>query len=217
MRREPDPSAGSSATIGGAAPAASRLAAIVFGRETDVDKTIGEFIACAQRDGARVAGLVQEYGDDGGPRGPRYPRARSDQRSAASNHAEPRSRGVRLPRRFRRGRGCRRPGRERDQKRSGPVGRQSIWPSRIRRRRPAGRNRRRRREGRPVVIAVPARYLDAWNAFAGGLDTQLHPASAEIEAWWAAVWPASRLSSRNAVVSGETVPSAPLFLRAVRR
>ena len=65
MRREPDPAAGSSATIDGASPAASRLAAIVFGREADVDRTIGDFIASAQKEGARIAGLVQEYGDDG--------------------------------------------------------------------------------------------------------------------------------------------------------
>ena len=126
------------------------------------------------------------------PRRPRHPRARSDERRATPDHAEPRPRGDRLPDRFGRRRGGRRPDRKRDRERARSPDRQPLRPSRIRRRRPAGGNRRRRRQGLPVVIAVPARYLDAWNAFAGGLDAQLPPSRAEIEAWWAAVAPPVR-------------------------
>jgi hypothetical protein len=45
-------------------------------------------------------------------------------------------------------------------------------------------------EGTAVIVCVPDRYRDAWNAFACGLDVQL-PASREaIEAWWRAIEPA---------------------------
>jgi hypothetical protein len=171
------------------------LAAIVFGRETDVDKTIGEFIACAQRDGARVAGLVQEYGDDG-------------DRAIHDIRVRDLTSGVQLPIMQNLGReasGCRVD--------SGAVAAAAGLVESAIKSDPdllvVNRFGRLESEGGgllaeigdavvrglPVVIAVPARYLDAWNAFAGGLDTQLHPASAEIEAWWAAVWPASRLEA----------------------
>ena len=39
-------------------------------------------------------------------------------------------------------------------------------------------------EGVALLIAVPLRYLDAWNAFAGGLDRQLPPQLEAMEAWW---------------------------------
>jgi hypothetical protein len=39
-------------------------------------------------------------------------------------------------------------------------------------------------EGVALIIAVPLRYLDAWNAFAGGLDRQLPPRLEAMEAWW---------------------------------
>jgi len=42
-------------------------------------------------------------------------------------------------------------------------------------------------EGEAVLIAVPLRYRDAWNAFAGGLDVQTTPEPAALERWWRAV------------------------------
>ena len=45
-------------------------------------------------------------------------------------------------------------------------------------------------DGLPIVVCVPKRFLDAWNAFADGLDVKL-PASADaIAAWWETVAPA---------------------------
>jgi hypothetical protein len=51
-------------------------------------------------------------------------------------------------------------------------------------------------EGLPMIIAVPRRYLDAWDAFACGLDTKLPPTLGAIEDWWAAL--ASSPSERAA-------------------
>lgn len=42
-------------------------------------------------------------------------------------------------------------------------------------------------EGLPIIIAAPRRYLDAWDAFACGLDTKLPPTLGAIEGWWAAL------------------------------
>ena len=45
--------------------------------------------------------------------------------------------------------------------------------------------------GVAMIVCVPGRYRDAWNAFAAGLDAQL-PANREaIEAWWRAVAPSA--------------------------
>lgn len=41
--------------------------------------------------------------------------------------------------------------------------------------------------GVPLVIGVPRRFLEAWNAFAGGLDTQLPCSDAALAEWWDAV------------------------------
>jgi hypothetical protein len=38
-----------------------------------------------------------------------------------------------------------------------------------------------------LLVCLPVRYRDAWNAFAGGLDSQLPPNREAIEAWWAMV------------------------------
>ncbi len=42
-------------------------------------------------------------------------------------------------------------------------------------------------EGEAVLIAVPARYGEAWNAFAQGLDAQLAPDLAALQDWWRAI------------------------------
>ena len=41
-------------------------------------------------------------------------------------------------------------------------------------------------EGEAVLIAVPLRYADAWNAFADGLDAQIRPEISELDRWWRA-------------------------------
>lgn len=40
---------------------------------------------------------------------------------------------------------------------------------------------------RPLVIGVPVRFREAWDAFAGGLDAKLPCARAALDAWWAAL------------------------------
>jgi molybdate transport system ATP-binding protein len=44
-------------------------------------------------------------------------------------------------------------------------------------------------QGAPLIVCVPARFLEAWNAFAAGLDAQLPPRREAIEAWWDSVEP----------------------------
>lgn len=44
-------------------------------------------------------------------------------------------------------------------------------------------------EGLALLIAVPTRFLDAWNEFAGGLDTQAPPTEAALAAWWDGIAP----------------------------
>ena len=41
-------------------------------------------------------------------------------------------------------------------------------------------------EDEAVLIAVPLRYADAWNAFADGLDAQIRPEISELDRWWRA-------------------------------
>jgi hypothetical protein len=43
--------------------------------------------------------------------------------------------------------------------------------------------------GVPVIVGVPARFREAWNRFAGGLDVQLPARPDALEAWWAALAP----------------------------
>ena len=38
--------------------------------------------------------------------------------------------------------------------------------------------------GAAVLVAVPQRFLDAWNAFAGGVDAQLPCNRTALDAWW---------------------------------
>ncbi len=39
-------------------------------------------------------------------------------------------------------------------------------------------------DGVPLIVCVPKRYLDAWDAFACGLDAKLPPTFEAIEGWW---------------------------------
>ncbi len=44
-------------------------------------------------------------------------------------------------------------------------------------------------EGVAMIVCVPRRYCEAWNAFAAGLDAQLPARREAIEAWWRAIAP----------------------------
>lgn len=39
--------------------------------------------------------------------------------------------------------------------------------------------------GLPLVVGVPRRFIDAWNAFAGGMDVKLPCDREAIDHWWA--------------------------------
>ena len=47
----------------------------------------------------------------------------------------------------------------------------------------------------PLIVCVPRRYLEAWNAFADGLDAQIPPLRAAIEAWWTSLEPSLNAAS----------------------
>lgn len=51
-------------------------------------------------------------------------------------------------------------------------------------------------DGVPLIVCVPRRCLESWDAFACGLDAKLAPTRAAIEAWWTAL--AAPSSSRAA-------------------
>jgi hypothetical protein len=172
-------------------PEPSRRAAIVFERGDDVDGALNDFLDAARRGGARVAGLVQEHGDEGNcdihdvrvrdlTRGATIPIMQDLGPEATGCRVDPR--GVAAA--------------------AGLIGKAiegepdllivscfgrlefegggmlaEIGDAVVR--------------GVPVVICVPARYRDAWNEFAGGLDAQLPPRSADIEAWWATIAPSA--------------------------
>jgi Protein of unknown function (DUF2478) len=56
-------------------------------------------------------------------------------------------------------------------------------------------------EGVATIVCVPARYRDAWDAFAAGLDAQLPAEREAIETWWRSVAPGAdrrRRSDRGA-------------------
>jgi Protein of unknown function (DUF2478) len=170
-------------------PVARRLAAIVFERGEDVDGALNEFVDAARRGGARVAGLVQEHGDDGN-RDLHDARVR-DLASGATipimQDLGPEATGCRVdPRGVAAA--------------AGLIGKaiegepDLIVVSRFGRLESEGGGMLAEigdavAQGVPVVISVPARYRDAWNDFAGGLDAQLPPRSADLEAWWAAIAP----------------------------
>ena len=50
-------------------------------------------------------------------------------------------------------------------------------------------------DGLALLIAVPTRFLDAWNEFAGGLDTQAPPTEAALSAWWDGIAPLQSYAS----------------------
>ncbi len=162
---------------------ACRLAAIVFDRDEDPDAPLGAFVNRLTRRGVAVAGLLQTHGDDGcalhevGVRN-----LTTGERFGVMQDLGGGAQGCRVD-----------PGAIAD------VARQLAEALKLR---PdlivANRFGRLESEGggilaeigeavvegAPLVICVPRRYLDAWNAFAGGLDRQLPPRLDALEAWW---------------------------------
>ena len=165
----------------------SRLAAVVFDKTDDPDTPLRAFIVAAQQQGARISGLVQERCDDG----------QDEERDLQVRALDT---GATLPIMQNLGaasEGCR------------------VDPAAItvaagmldaaRAGKPdlliVNRFGRLESEGggmiaeigaavandEAVLICVPLRYRDAWNDFADGLDVQMAPERAAIDAWWASV------------------------------
>jgi len=170
---------------GGNLPGPSRLAAVFFERDEDVDAAIRDFLAAASRRGARAAGLVQEHGDGGdihdihvrdlttGARiaimqdlGPEATGCRVDPRGIAVAAAWLASAIASGPDLVLVNRFCRL-----ESEGGGMLA--EIGEAVV--------------QGLPVVVCVPARYRAAWNAFAGGLDAPLRARGADLEAWWAEI------------------------------
>jgi hypothetical protein len=170
--------------------ARSRLAAVVFDRDEDVDATIGDFVAFARHKGARVAGFVQERGCE--PGSPCHDMLLRDLVTGAEfaimQDLGPEASGCRLD--------------------SGAIALAAGLIGRAIAEAPdlLVINRFGKLEcegggllaelaeavarGLPVVICVPLRFREAWAAFAEGLDAQLPPRLADLEDWWAEVAPA---------------------------
>ena len=165
--------------------AVPRLAAIVFGRDEDPDAPLGAVVAAAARAGAHVAGFLQERQCEG------CERRDARLRDLASGESLPVMQDLGAY-----AEGCR-------------VDPAAVAAAAQRlgaaiERGPdlvvANRFGRLESEGSgllaeigeavareiAVIVCVPRRYLEAWNAFSGGLDAQLPPQRDAIEAWWRA-------------------------------
>lgn len=164
---------------------AARIAAIVFGRDEDPDGPLGDFLAAAARAGAAVAGFLQERQGDG--------RERRDARlrDLGSGESLPVMQDL----------GAHAEGCRVDPAAVAAAAQRlgaaiEAGPDLV----VANRFGRLESEGSgmlaeigeavareiAVIVCVPRRYLDAWNAFSGGLDAQLPPRREAIEAWWRA-------------------------------
>ena len=175
--------------------AKSRIAAIVFRRDEDPDPAVLAFIEAARIQGARVAGLVQEHGlrDECGPH-----RVYVRDIDGGFHHSIMQDLG-------RSSSGC-------------SVDPEAIALAAVRLgaavdRRPnllvVNRFGRLESEGGgmvdeiggavvediPLLICVSERYLDAWNAFADGLDVKLPPDARAVQTWWAQLAEGSTVSA----------------------
>jgi hypothetical protein len=168
---------------------ASRIAAVIFGRDDDVDAALAAFVERARAEGARVCGFLQETIDAPGC-AHRDVRLRDVESGAEIAIMQDLGAGAT---------GCR-------------VDSAAIAVAAGRLGRILGEapdlivvNRFGKLEcegggliaelgeavglGIPVVVAVPLRFREAWEAFAGGLDAQMAPDAAALAAWWARVAP----------------------------
>ncbi len=46
-------------------------------------------------------------------------------------------------------------------------------------------------QGLPLIVGVPKRFTEAWNAFSGGMDDRLACTRPALDAWWARQVPAA--------------------------
>lgn len=162
---------------------ASRLAAIVFERDAPVDDVMRAFIGALREGGASVAGLVQQPGREERDlqvrdlsTGETLPIMQDLGAEATGCAVDPAAIAV-AARMLDRARGekpdllvVNRFGRL-ETEGAGMIAEIGAAVA----------------EGEAVMIAVPARYSDAWNAFAQGLDTQLGPDLAALQDWWRSI------------------------------
>jgi nucleoside-triphosphatase THEP1 len=163
----------------------SRIAAVLFDRDDEVDTAIAEFVAAARREGARVAGFLQERveaadcahddvrlrdlarGDafaimqDLGPgaTGCRIDAAAIAVAAARLGENLGATPDLVIVNRF-------------GKLESEGGGMLAELGEAVAR-------------GLPVVVAVPRRFRDPWDAFACGLDAQLPPRATALRQWWA--------------------------------
>ncbi len=167
---------------------AARLAAVVFDRDEEPDPALIAFIDAAARRGVRVAGLVQERASDDGLCALHEVRVRDlltgDTleimqdlgREATGCRVDPAA--IALAARMLDG--------------ARETGPDLLVANRFGRLESEGGGMlaeigRAFADGLPLIVCVPKRYLNAWDAFAAGLDAKLPPTQDAIEGWWAAV------------------------------
>ena len=162
-----------------------RLAAVFFERDEDVDASMRDFLATAVSGGARAAGLIQEHGVSSDIHDIHVLDLTSGARIAIMQDLGAEATGCRVdPRAIAVAAGL-----LGNAIASGPD---LLLVNRFGRLESEGGGMLAEIgeavvQGLPVVVCVPARYRDAWNAFAGGLDAQLAATGADLEGWWAAI------------------------------
>ena len=163
-----------------------RIAAIVFGRDEDPDAPLGAFVAQAMRAGAAVVGFVQER------QGEACERRDARLRDLASGQTLPVMQDLGAY-----AEGCRVDPAAVAAAAQRLAAAIETGPDLV----VANRFGRLESEGSgllaeigeaaareiALIVCVPQRYLEAWNAFSGGLDAQLPPRREAIEAWWRAL------------------------------
>ena len=169
----------------------SRLAAILFDRDEAPDEALIAFIDAAARRGVRIAGLVQERADDDlcGLHDVRVRDLMSGERLPIMQDLGAGSAGCRVD-----PSAIALAARLLDRARA--TSPDLLVVNRFGRLESEGGGMlaeigRAFAEGLALVVCVPSRYRDAWNAFAAGLDAQLPPSFEAIDAWWGAIAPAA--------------------------
>lgn len=168
-------------------PVPSRLAAIVFDRDDEPDRVVRDFIAALRRRGLRVAGLVQEPGP--ADRDLRVRDITSGESLAIMQELGAESTGCAID--------------------PAAIAVAALMLDAARADKPdlLVVNRFGRlesegggmiaeigaaaAEGAAILICVPLRYREAWNAFAAGLDAQLAADAAALDDWWTSLAPAA--------------------------
>ncbi len=163
---------------------ASRLAAIVFAPDEAPDELVASFVAELRADGLRVTGFLQSFvdGPRDGDRDALLQDIESGERLPIMQDLGAAAEGCRIdPDAMARAAAMLARGLE--------AAPDLVVVNRFGRLESEGEGLlaeigRAVAEERPLVICVPLRYRDAWNAFAAGVDTQLPATSEAIAAWW---------------------------------